>query len=53
MRSKMQLTIRSTKDSVREHLLKGIERVANAAAEGARSAEANHHREPCRVSRQR
>jgi hippurate hydrolase len=34
---KMQLTIRSTRDSVREHLLKGIERVANAAAEGARA----------------
>jgi hippurate hydrolase len=34
---KMQLTIRSTKDSVRDHLLKGIERIANAAAEGARA----------------
>ncbi len=34
---KMQLTVRSTKDSVRDHLLKGIERVANAAAEGARA----------------
>src|SRR5438445_772650 len=34
---KMQLTIRSTKDSVREHLLKGVERIANAAADGARA----------------
>ncbi len=34
---KMQITVRSTKDSVREHLLKGIERIANAAADGARA----------------
>lgn len=34
---RLQLTVRSTKDSVREHLLKGIERLANAAAEGARA----------------
>jgi hippurate hydrolase len=34
---KMQLTIRTTKDSVREHVLKGIERIANAAADGARA----------------
>jgi hippurate hydrolase len=34
---KMQLTVRSTKDSVRDHLLKGIERIANAAADGARA----------------
>ena len=32
---KMQLTVRSTKDSVRKHLLDGIERIAKAAAEGA------------------
>jgi len=34
---RLQLTVRSTKDSVRDHLLKGIERIANAAAEGARA----------------
>ncbi len=34
---KMQITVRSTRDSVRDHLLKGIERIANAAAEGARA----------------
>jgi hippurate hydrolase len=31
--------VRSTKDSVREHLLKGIERIAKAAAKGARAPE--------------
>lgn len=34
---KLQITVRSTKDTVREQLLKGIERMANAAAEGARA----------------
>jgi hippurate hydrolase len=32
---KMQLTVRSTKDSVRKHLLDGIKRIAEAAAKGA------------------
>jgi len=32
---KMQLTVRSTKDSVRKHLLDGIRRIAEAAAKGA------------------
>jgi hippurate hydrolase len=31
----MQLTVRSTKDSVRQHLLDGIRRMAEAAAKGA------------------
>ena len=31
----LQLTVRSTKDSVRKHLLDGIERIAKAAAKGA------------------
>jgi amidohydrolase len=31
----MQLTVRSTKDSVRQHLLDGIKRIAEAAAKGA------------------
>ncbi|HTU22734.1 MAG TPA: amidohydrolase [Gemmataceae bacterium] len=31
----MQLTVRSTKDSVRKHLLDGIRRIAEAAAKGA------------------
>lgn len=31
----MQLTVRSTKDSVRKHLLDGIQRIAEAAAKGA------------------
>ncbi len=34
---KLQLTVRTTKDSVREHVLKAIERIAKAAAEGARA----------------
>ncbi len=34
---KLQITVRSFKDSVREHLLKGIERIANAAAAAARA----------------
>src|SRR5262249_46940570 len=36
---KLQLTVRSTKDSVRKNLLEGIERVAKAAAAGARAPE--------------
>jgi hippurate hydrolase len=34
---KLQLTVRTTKDKVRQHILDGIARVANAAAEGARA----------------
>ncbi|MCS6978344.1 MAG: amidohydrolase [Gemmatales bacterium] len=36
---KMQLTVRSFKTSVRHHLLKGIERIAKAAAQAARAPE--------------
>ena len=36
---KLQLTVRSTKDSVRKHLLEGIERIAKADALGARAPE--------------
>jgi len=36
---KMQLTVRSTKDSVRKHLLDGIARIAKAAADAARAPE--------------
>jgi hippurate hydrolase len=36
---KMQLTVRTTKDAVRKHTLEGIERIAKAAAEGARAPE--------------
>jgi amidohydrolase len=32
---RLQLTVRSTKDSVRKHLLDGIKRIADAAAKGA------------------
>jgi hippurate hydrolase len=32
---KLQLTVRSTKDAVRKHLLEGIKRVAEAAAQAA------------------
>jgi hippurate hydrolase len=32
---KLQLTVRSTKDAVRKHLLEGIQRIAEAAAHGA------------------
>src|SRR5207237_3668298 len=32
---KMQLTVRSTTDAVRKHLLDGIKRMADAAAKGA------------------
>jgi amidohydrolase len=36
---KLQLTVRSFKDEVRDHLIKGIERVAKAAAAAARAPE--------------
>src|SRR5689334_2999769 len=36
---KVQITVRTTKDSVRKHTLEGIERVAKAAAVGARAPE--------------
>jgi hippurate hydrolase len=36
---KLQLTVRSTKDEVRDHLLKGIARIAKAAALGAGAPE--------------
>jgi hippurate hydrolase len=36
---RLQLTVRSTKDSVRKHLLEGIERIARADAAGARAPE--------------
>src|SRR5262245_54274543 len=36
---KMQLTVRSTKDEVRTHILDSIKRIAKAAADGARAPE--------------
>jgi amidohydrolase len=36
---KLQLTVRSTKDTVRKHLLDGIGRIARAAAQAARAPE--------------
>jgi hippurate hydrolase len=36
---KLQLTVRTTKDSVRKNVLEGIERIAKAAAMGARAPE--------------
>jgi hippurate hydrolase len=36
---KLQLTVRTTKDSVRKHTLEAIERIAKAAAQGARAPE--------------
>jgi hippurate hydrolase len=36
---KLQLTVRTTKDSVRKHVLEGIERITKAAAMGARAPE--------------
>jgi hippurate hydrolase len=36
---RMQLTVRSTKDKVRKHLLDGIKRIAEAAAKGAGAPE--------------
>ena len=35
----LQLTVRTTKDSVRDHVLKAIDRIAKAAAVGARAPE--------------
>lgn len=35
----MQLTVRTTRDDVRKHILAGIERIAKAAAQGARAPE--------------
>jgi hippurate hydrolase len=43
---KLQLTVRSTKDSVRKHLLDGIRRIARAAAEAAGAPEPEVHVEP-------
>src|SRR6185437_13167706 len=36
---KLQLTVRTTRDSTRKHILEGIERIAKAAAMGARAPE--------------
>jgi hippurate hydrolase len=36
---KLQLTVRTTKDSVRDHVLKAIDRICKAAAAGARAPE--------------
>jgi hippurate hydrolase len=36
---KLQLTVRTTKDAVRKHVLEAIARIARAAAEGARAPE--------------
>jgi hippurate hydrolase len=36
---KLQLTVRTLKDDVRRHILEGIQRIAKAAAEGARAPE--------------
>src|SRR5262249_6013124 len=36
---KLQIPVRSTKDATRKHLLEGIERIAKAAAMGARAPE--------------
>src|SRR5262249_11131472 len=36
---RLQLTVRSTRDAVRKHLLDGIKRIAFAAAQGARAPE--------------
>jgi hippurate hydrolase len=36
---KMQITVRTTKDEVRDHVLKAIKRIAKAAAEAARAPE--------------
>ncbi len=36
---KLQLTVRTLKDSVRHHMLEGIQRIAKAAAQGARAPE--------------
>jgi amidohydrolase len=45
---KLQLTVRTTTDAMRKHVLEGIQRVCKAAAEGARAPEpeiAIHHDE--------
>lgn len=34
---KLQITVRSTKDTVRDHILKAIDRICKAAADGARA----------------
>jgi amidohydrolase len=36
---KLQLTVRTTKDAIRKHVLEAIERIARAAAQGARAPE--------------
>jgi amidohydrolase len=36
---KLQLTVRTLKDEVRQHILEGIQRIAKAAAQGARAPE--------------
>src|SRR5205085_1280826 len=36
---KLQITVRTTKDEVRDHVLKAIKRIAKAAAEAARAPE--------------
>jgi hippurate hydrolase len=36
---KLQLTVRTTKDAIRKHVLEAIERIAKAAAQGARAPE--------------
>ncbi len=46
---KLQLTVRTTKDSVRKQILEGIERIAKAAAVGGTSAGANLQDRPGRV----
>ena len=46
---KLQLTVRTTKDAVRKHLLEGIKRIAKAAAEGGRGAGAGRQGRPGRV----
>jgi hippurate hydrolase len=40
---KLQLTVRTLKDSVRKHVLEGIQRIAKAAAQGARAPEPTIH----------
>jgi len=43
---RLQLTVRSTKDSVREHTFEAIQRIAKAAAQAARAAEPTVKRDP-------
>jgi hippurate hydrolase len=43
---KLQLTVRTTKDTVRKHVLDGIARIAKAAAIGARAPEPEVHIDP-------